>query len=506
MTSTTDSPSSARKLARRTLLRHGAAVPVAVGLGAALVSGIGIGVPSMWGDEAASVMSAQRPWDSLWAMAANIDAVHTMYYALLHLWIDAFGASAFAVRLPSALAVGVAVSGVFTLCRMLSEARLAFIASIACVLLPRFGFMAAETRSAALSAALMTWLTVLLVHLVRSRELRLRWWVLYGVVLVVSVHLFLYTALIAAVHLLTLLVLRAPRPVWWRWAWATVLAGLACIPFALVASGQQGQIAFLARRDPKNPMAIFVHQWFGALPIAVFAWILIIGAVAWAVTSRVRAPSREADADRRALISIAAAWLMVPMLLLLLADAVAGPLYTGRYLSFSAPAAGILMGAAVSLVRPRPLAAVVGAVALLLTVPFAVSQRTENAKYGSDWAQVSAYVGARSQPGDGVVFDEGVRPSRKPRLALRLYPEGFRDTSDLGLVRSYEQTDGLWDVVKPLHELPGALDGRERVWVIARSDEGTSDDERTLRRAGFRLVDTHWLSRDVILLYTKGTP
>lgn len=477
-----------------------------MGAGAALVSAIGAGVPSMWGDEAASVMSAQRPWDSLWAMAANVDAVHVVYYAILHVWIDVFGASAFSVRLPSAVAVGVTVAGVYTLCRAPAGGRVALIASVACVLIPRVGFMAAEARSAAMSAALVTWLTVLLVRLVRTRELRARWWVSYGLLLVVSVHLFLYTALIAAVHLLALLMLGAPRPTWLRWVVSTAAAGAACLPFALLATSQQGQIAFLARRDVTSPDKLFVDQWFGSLPLAALAWGAVVFATFWAVHSWRRRPPRDGDADRRMLIGVALAWLLVPMALLLLADAVAGPLYTGRYLSFSAPAAAILIAATLAAIRPRWLAAVAAAAALVLAVPFAVSQRTPTAKFGSDWAEVSAYVGAHSRPGDGIVFDEGVRPSRKPRLALRLYPDGFRDTADLGLVRSYETTAGLWDVVKPLAELPHALGDRDRVWVVARSKEGTSDDRHALERAGFSLADTHRLASDTISLYTRDVP
>jgi len=475
-----------------------------MGIGAALVTAIGSGVPSMWGDEAASVMSAQRPWESLWAMVANVDAVHAVYYAMLHLWIDVFGASAFSVRFPSALAVGATVAGVVVLCRSLTNGRIAVLAGIVCLLVPRIGFMAAEARSAAISAALVTWLTVLLLHLVRTREVRARWWLLYGGLLVVSVHVFLYTALVAAFHLLVLLVLRAPLPSWGRWGATTVLAAVACLPFAIVAMGQRGQIAFLARRDVTNPVMIFVDQWFGSIPIAVAAWAAIVFAIVWALRSRVRLPALPGDAGRRTLIWISTLWLLVPMAGLLLANAAAGPLYTGRYLSFSAPAAGILIALTVALIRPRPVALIAGAVGLVLAVPFATSQRTENAKFGSDWAQVSEYVGANSRPGDGIVFDEGVRPSRRPRLALRLYPDGFQHTVDLGLVRSYETTSGLWDTVTTLRELPDALGDRERVWVVARSADGTADDESFLQRAGYHLTDTHTLARDVIRLYSKG--
>ncbi|GAA4349348.1 hypothetical protein [Microbacterium rhizosphaerae] len=54
-------------------------------------------------------MSAQR---SLPSLLGNLDAVHGRYYAGLHVWGWMFGVSPFAVRLPSAIAVGLATSAV----------------------------------------------------------------------------------------------------------------------------------------------------------------------------------------------------------------------------------------------------------------------------------------------------------------------------------------------------------------------------------------------------------
>src|SRR5690349_12244541 len=58
-----------------------------VGVVAAALGYVGAGIPSYWGDEAASVMSAQRSWSSLALELGRIDAVHGLYYALLHAWI-----------------------------------------------------------------------------------------------------------------------------------------------------------------------------------------------------------------------------------------------------------------------------------------------------------------------------------------------------------------------------------------------------------------------------------
>src|SRR6478736_9910378 len=87
-------------------------IAIAFGLVAAAVSAAGSWIPSLWGDEAASVMSAKRPVGSLLTMLTHVDAVHGLYYLGLHGWIRLAGDSAFAIRLPSALAVGAAVAAV----------------------------------------------------------------------------------------------------------------------------------------------------------------------------------------------------------------------------------------------------------------------------------------------------------------------------------------------------------------------------------------------------------
>src|SRR5690242_10780983 len=72
-----------------------------VGLFATVVSVTGSWIPSLWGDEAASVLSALRPPESLVAMLGYVDAVHGAYYFGLQAWVALFGAEPFAVRFPS---------------------------------------------------------------------------------------------------------------------------------------------------------------------------------------------------------------------------------------------------------------------------------------------------------------------------------------------------------------------------------------------------------------------
>jgi hypothetical protein len=71
---------------------------VSLGFFGFLVSFIGIGNPSLWGDEAASILSAERPLPSLFRMLGNVDAVHGTYYLFLHFWIRVFRTSELSVR------------------------------------------------------------------------------------------------------------------------------------------------------------------------------------------------------------------------------------------------------------------------------------------------------------------------------------------------------------------------------------------------------------------------
>src|ERR1700709_768814 len=87
------------------LYRRVGVVAVVLGAAGLVLSAAGSWIPSLWGDEAASVLSAERPLPSLFRMLGNVDAVHGTFYLFLHFWVSVFGASPFAVRFPSAIAI-----------------------------------------------------------------------------------------------------------------------------------------------------------------------------------------------------------------------------------------------------------------------------------------------------------------------------------------------------------------------------------------------------------------
>lgn len=454
-----------------------------LGVVGGIVGFLGSWNPSYWGDEAASVMSASRSWPSLAAELSTIDAVHGVYYAFLKLWTTFFGTSELATRLPSAIAAGLMVTGTVVLVRHFGDSRLAVIAGVVAIVLPRTTFMATEARSYALGAAAAVWLTVLLVTLIRRRSAS-RWWIVYGVAMAGSVYLFLYLGLLLVVHGAYLLLAR--RDVVRHWVKSAIVAVALAAPMVRLGYAQREQIDFLSRRHYATAENVLVNQWFGSVPLAVLCWTLIM--VALVVLIR----------NRRPLGILALAWLVVPTAALLVGNATLSPMYNVRYLTFSTPAAAILIAVGVATIARfrMPVAAVLVAAVVLLAVPTYFAQRTPWAKDGgSDWRLVAEYVQANADPGDAVIFDQTTKPSRDPRLALRLYPNSFTGLRDIALVTPFDETSGLWDRVAPLADTPAGTD----VWAVelAHGNELPAD-VALLEAQGYRLDSSTLIHRTTV--------
>ncbi|MES1211918.1 MAG: glycosyltransferase family 39 protein, partial [Leifsonia sp.] len=263
--------------------------PAAAVLGAfaAVVTWLGSWNPSYWGDEAATVMSAERPLATLFAELGRVDAVHGLYYLGMHFWIRLFGASELSTRLPSALAVGALVAGTVVLGARLADVRFGMLAGLVCAVLPRTTFLATEARSYAMGTAVAVWIMVYFVGLWRRRDTRGRPWVVLGLLVAAASYLFLYLVLLAAVQGAVLVASQRGRALLRRWLQALVVTAVAAAPIALIAYSERHQIAFLARRGYATAQNVLVDQWFGMPGITVVCWALILlGAAAWLVRRR----------------------------------------------------------------------------------------------------------------------------------------------------------------------------------------------------------------------------
>ena len=490
------------------------------GVLATVLSAAGSWIPSLWGDEATSIMSAQRPLPTLFRMLGQLDAVHGTYYLGLHFWGELAGFSPFAVRLPSAIAVGLAAAAVVLLAARLRDVRTAVVAGLICALLPRVTYMGEEARSFAFSAAIVAWLTVLLIGALGRDRPRALWFVGYGLLLAVGTYVFLYTILFVIVHGVVVAVSRAPRRTVAGWLIAAGAALLASAPLLAVAIRQNHQIAYLGAVQQLAPQTLFSGLWFGdAWPLALAAWALM--AVAVTVEARQRILVARAAGGGLffrsgtrlpSLVPLALLWLLLPPAMLIAVHAVV-PDFTARYVSFCAPAAALLIACGVDdILRRRRWAGVAaGLLVLALCIPAYAAERTPYAKNQSDWAEVSAAVGAHAQPGDGVVFDESTRPSRRPRLAEHTYPAGFAHTTDVALDLPFAQAPSWHDTIYSVSQAGalGRFDGLRRVWLIEYAASPRTVDSygiADLADLGFHPTTTRIATHRAVIALYERTP
>jgi mannosyltransferase len=482
---------------------------VTLGFAGLAASAAGSANASLWGDEAASILSAERPLPSLFTMVQNVDAVHGLYYLGLHFWIHLFGASPFSVRFPSAIAVGIAVGGVVLLGSRLRGLRFGIIGGIVGAVLPRMTDVGSEARSYAATAAIATWLSLIFVLQFDSPSPRRRLWVAYGALLALGTSLFIWVALVAAAHLVVLLVARdgvRARPSRIAgWGAATAAALLIATPVLTFAYLERDQISYLERRQLYDVTSMLVTPWFENPAVAIIAWLLIVAAIATAIFTPGRA---DGLVSARALLPIV--WMLVPTVFLLAFSAFIA-VYTPRYLAMCAPAVALLMATPIDVLaasRRRAEAAVALAFVLALVAPVWLTQRGPNAKNNSDWAQISATLGARAKPGDAVAFDDSVRPSRRTRLALRTYPAGFTGLEDPTLEIPFWENDTWYDRTYTLAKANslGRLDEVSRIWLVEYAIAGKADTDgtATLLDAGFHLAATIPGHRSLILEYVRS--
>jgi mannosyltransferase len=507
-------PGAFTRLANRTHALPLGAVAAVLGVLAAFVTWLGSWNPSYWGDEAATVMSAERPLSTLFAELGRVDAVHGLYYLGMHFWIELFGASELSTRLPSALAVGALVAGTVVLGARLADVRFGILAGVVCAVLPRTAFLATEARSYAMGTAIAVWIMVYFVSLWRRRETRLRPWVVLGLLIAAASYLFLYLVLIAVVLGVVLLVSERGRPLRRRWAQSLAVTAVAAAPIALLAYAERGQVAFLAKRNYATAKNVLVDQWFGMPAITIACWALILlGVAVFVVRQLTRSTIALLDRRRsdREVVLLGAAWLALPTALLLVANLVS-PMYNTRYLSFCTPAAALLVAfglVALTRVVARAIGSRttrVSAVAVLgvavfglgvFALPNYLHDRGAFAKDGgSDWRQTADYLASQVQPGDAVVFDETTKPSRRPELAYRLYPQQFAAVTVPEVLTPYYQRAHIWDQIAPLDAIRSDLVSASSVWAIELpTGHGTPEDIEDLTAHGYRVVATHLVHR-----------
>lgn len=455
---------------------------------------------SVWRDEAATWQVAGRSVGEIWSLLGNVDAVHGLYYLLMHGLFEVFGASTTTLRLPSVLAVAAAAACVALIGRRLAGFWAGLGGGLALGLLPAVQFYLQEGRPYALVAAGAGLSTLLLVTLLASSTEggpgRRVWprWTAYGITVLVCALLNWLSLLILPAHAATLWWTRAGRGVWLRWAAYGTGAAAGALPLILFSRGQSDQVSWIP--------PLTWHMLIG--PGILLA---VGGLCAWA------------DRPGRGRLSVAAVGLpllAVPQLGLIGLSLVQ-PLFLDRYVLFSmvglALLIGAALGAAVRACAPRfPRASallvpgVVG-VAVLALLPVELGKRAPASRV-DDVLAAAGEVARMGRAGDAVLFVPAAR-----RDTALVTPGAFTGLSDIALAESPVASATLKGEEAGPERIRAALLGQQRVLLVtdaakvAKPPSAERDKVKAaVLRERFAVVEDRQVRGRRVTLYERRGP
>ncbi|MGW2210432.1 glycosyltransferase family 39 protein [Streptomyces sp. NPDC001781] len=389
---------------------------------------------SMWRDESVTYQVAHRSLGDLLALLDRIDAVHGLYYLLIHGVFALWDGGLLALRLPSVPATALAAAGVGALGTRLAGPRTGVLAGVLFALLPATQHYAQEGRSYALVTAGVVWATYLFLRGLGSTARG--WWVGYGVLLAVACWVHEFAALVLFAHAVTLRLLGAP---WRRWGVAAAGVLVAVAPLAVISAPQAGrQLGWLGRPGPA--------VWLAFLAVSAAGVLL----------------SRVPSLSDRTVTALAVPLLTVPPGLLMTASLIQ-PWYVDRYVLYALAGPALLAGLALDRLPAHLGRAGVCLLAVAL-LPASLAVRAPESRE-DDVVAVARTVGKLSHPGDGVLF----LPSRR-REWLMSRPGLHARLDDLALARSPAASRTLQGTELPPAAIRSRLLSTHRVLALADPD------------------------------------
>jgi mannosyltransferase len=476
---------------------------------------------AMGNDEVATRWAALLSLRDLAHLLNNQDAVHGLYYLLMHGWV-AVGSSPAVLRIPSvaAMTAAVALVAVFT-GRLTGSGWAGLFAGLVMALTPMISFYAQTARSYALVLACVVAATLALVRALEAESAGggrrvTPWWLAYGALVAVAGYLNEMALLMLAAHAVTVLLARYGMAVLRRWAVTAAVSVALVVPLILVSIREDGAVTWISRPG-LGALRVLFHDYFGS---ATLIALLLLACAVIAVLPG-GGPSGAAQAAPAwwrggvSLPSVAAPLLVAPALLLLLESLVARPLYVDRYVLYGAAGAAMLAGTGLWRAgqwltgrfgtRPGllwvPGVAVCVAVLVLQLGPQHRIRTPASRLY--NFGGPSQYVGANARQGDGVMFFGNL--FRKAELG---YPEDFTKTTDFGMARSPEQAGSFRGTDKQFSAVHPLMLGYQRIWVIGhvpsvRLPDGPLRAESAVLQQNFRQVAERPFKGIVVTLWQR---
>jgi mannosyltransferase len=495
---------------------------------------------AMGNDEAASRWAASLSLAQLAHLLRHVDAVHGLYYLLLHGWMAA-GTSPAVLRVPSVIAMVAAAALMVILARRLTgpgrAGQLAgLFAGPVVALSPAVSYYAQTARSYALVYACVLGQCLALLsalqaehagaehagteHASTGRARIAGRWLCYGALVTVGAYLNEMALLVLAAHAVTVGLARYGRAAVRHWAVTSAVSVALVSPLLWLSATQQSAVSWIPRPGAHDVWVLY-HDYFGAtLAGAVLVTACAAAALGPAAWRRRKPPGHETRRRHTGGVSVpsmAVPLLLVPAGLLLLESRTGLPLYQDRYVLYGQAGAALLAGAgaaragqwlAAAARRPE-LIVVPGAVlclcALLLQLPAQEHARLASARE-FNFGGPSFYLAAHSRPGDAVLFMNSFY--RKAELA---YPAQFRGISDIALAIPHAAAASFEGTGKPLQAIIPLMLARKRIWVIGRLPSlpslllppGPERAESLLLLSRYTRVTKHWYTNVCLSLWVR---
>ena len=532
---------------------------------AAAVTMTEIGRPELWRDELATWTAASRSLPQLWRLLHHTDAVIGPYYLFEHVWMGAFGDSAVAMRLPSALAMTLAAALVALTARFLmarapgagqdgdgGHAGLAALAAgVIFAVIPavtRYGQEARPYAFTALFSALAT--LALLAALERGAWYRWAW---YALALAAAGASSLVTLSVLAGHAVGVVALR------WSRGWRTdpdatdatdatdaaapaALRALAALSrpatgvaaCAVLAVAVNAPLILTGHKQAAAQLDSLPHPGLSSL-WTVWPQLFSSGPVAVAVAVLAAAGLIAGPAAYRRVCCFALAVAIVPVLVVWVVSHGTVSYWTTRYFIFTLPAWAVAAGTGAAAVAARIRApwARYGAAAVLVALPLAAGATAQAAvreplahnwsTYPApsgdipvDYAQAANIIAAHEQPGDGMAFQVSDDDRWQANDGV-LYYLGDRPAPRTVFQAQTAQQAGLLtpvDCARPA----ACLYGTRRIWVVyinhlVRHGLGGTPFQAlppavtaTLHAGGYQVTQTYEAAGITVSLLVSGRP
>jgi mannosyltransferase len=479
-------------------LRPGLRVPgyflallIAVTLVAALLRFYGLGNRGFWLDETFSLDPPHQTETNM-----------VFYYLLLRLWVK-LGTSEVFVRTMSVVFSVATVPLLYAVGERLFGRKAGLLAAWLLALNAFHIHYAQEARAYALVVLMGTVATYLLVRNIQQPERAT--WLLYGAFLALSVYSHLFAVFLVAAHAACLLCLPR-RAIPWRGMLYSAVC-FVCLTLPAVV------LALMTTYDPLNwvprtdwPIVrsyLELNAGNGGLVLLIldgiilFVFILMMGRH-WLHNGRTLENWGGA---------VVLSWFLVPFFLTLAVSAFR-PIFVPRFLLFTLPGFLLALSAALTRIRPRLLAWVLGIGISLLGLA-AVPDCYHLSGVMDDWRLITSYVLDRAQPGDQVfVYPDYIsipfeyyrgRRSPMPEWPELAKPEERREKDSRRLASKEEGNQ----------HPPATL----RFWIVFYHTQPSAQTRQNLRanldvwqNAGWRLREAHEFANVSVLLFLAHSP